>query len=322
VSSVSPPIDWTALVLAGGRGSRLGNDDKAAITIAGTSRLDHLIGALPDLVPVVVAGPECPTPRPVTFRREWPIHGGPVAGIASGLGAVRTPVTVLLAVDMPWAGGLAAQLIAEFESCDAAALVPVDGSGVWQPLCAVVRTEALRAALLELGNPDGRSLRDLILRLDVQERPLDELEVGWVDDVDTPDDLRKARSTPAPSDAAAPSTRTDEPTTEEQGTKAMTKTWINAVCAQLNLPPDVNVDVILDVARVAAHNVERPAAPVTTFLLGLAVAGGTDVNEAADKIQNLASTWPARQSSAPEPSPEPSGESSPTNNKDTDVPAP
>jgi hypothetical protein len=42
----------------------------------------------------------------------------------------------------------------------------------------------------------------------------------------------------------------------------MTKTWINAVCAQLDLPPDVDVDVdvILEVARVAAHNVERPAA--------------------------------------------------------------
>ena len=204
MSSVSPPLDWTALVLAGGRGSRLGSDDKAAITIAGTSTLDHLIGSLPDLVPVVVVGAERPTRRLVTFRREWPIHGGPVAGIASGLGAVRTPVTALLAVDMPWAGGLAAQLIAEFKSCDSAALVPVDGSGFRQPLCAVVRTEALRAALLELGDPYGRSLRDLLMLLDVRERPLDEAEMGWVDDIDTPDDLRKARSTPAPSIAAAP----------------------------------------------------------------------------------------------------------------------
>ena len=59
----------------------------------------------------------------------------------------------------------------------------------------------------------------------------------------------------------------------------MMNAWIDALCAELNLPADVNVDVILDVARVAAHNVERPAAPVTTFLLGRAVAGGMDVNE-------------------------------------------
>ncbi|MEP7035159.1 MAG: DUF6457 domain-containing protein [Actinomycetota bacterium] len=73
------------------------------------------------------------------------------------------------------------------------------------------------------------------------------------------------------------------------------QTWIDAVCAELNLPSDVNVDVILDVARVAAHNVERPAAPVTTFLLGMLVAGGTDLTEAAAKIQKLAETWPKSQ---------------------------
>jgi hypothetical protein len=71
----------------------------------------------------------------------------------------------------------------------------------------------------------------------------------------------------------------------------MMSTWINAVCAELNLPADVNVDVILDVARVTAHIVERPAAPITTFLLGSAVAGGMDVNEAAAKIQELAANW-------------------------------
>jgi len=289
-------MHWTALLLAGGRGSRLGNDDKAAITIGGTSVLDRLLSSLPDRVPVVVAGPERPTRRPVTFRQEWPIHGGPVAGIASGLQAVRTPVTALLAVDMPWAGRLVEHLITEFASCDAAALVPVDGSGFRQPLCAVVRTEALRDALRELGDPDGRSLRDLMSLIDVRERPLSGAELRWVDDIDTPDDLRKARSTPTQSRVAVTSSGTREPTfreatIHEQGDKLMMQTWFDAVCAELNLPADVNVDVILDVARVAAHRVERPAAPVTTFLLGLAVAGGMDVNEAAAKIQELAASW-------------------------------
>lgn len=72
----------------------------------------------------------------------------------------------------------------------------------------------------------------------------------------------------------------------------MMNTWVNAVSAELGLPADVDVDVILDVARVAAHSIERPAAPVTTFLLGVAVAGGMDVNEAAAKVQALAATWP------------------------------
>jgi hypothetical protein len=59
-------------------------------------------------------------------------------------------------------GGLARHLVAEFAACDGAALAPVDGSGFRQLLCAVVRTGALRAALGELGEPGGRSLRELM----------------------------------------------------------------------------------------------------------------------------------------------------------------
>jgi molybdopterin-guanine dinucleotide biosynthesis protein A len=271
-------------VLAGGRASRLGHDDKAAITIGGTSALDHLLSCLPEHVPVVVSGPQCPTQRPVTFRRERPIHGGPVAGIASGLEAVTTPVIALLAVDMPWAGPLVERLIGEFASVDAEALVPVDESGFRQPLCAVLRTESLREAVRRLGDPAGRSLRDLMSLIDVRERPLSEAEGGWVDDIDTPEDLRTARSTPARSRGPDPSP------------------WTKAVCAVLDLPADVEVDVmpdvmpdldlILDVARVSAHNVQPAAAPVSTFLLGAAVAGGMDIAEAAARIQALAATWP------------------------------
>jgi molybdopterin-guanine dinucleotide biosynthesis protein A len=282
MSALSPPIGWTALVLTGGRGSRLGHDDKAAITIGGTSALDHLLSALPGRVPVVVAGPTCHTGRPVTFRQERPRHAGPVAGIAAGLEAVSTPVTALLGVDMPWAGALVMRLINEFAACDAAALVPVDAWGFRQPLCAVVRTEAVRAALRRLGNPRGRSMRELMSFIDVHERPLDEAETRWVEDIDTPQDLRRMRSTTS-----------EWSTTYEDGAETMMTTWINAVCADLNLPADVNVDVVLDVARVTAHSVERPAAPVTAFLLGLAVAGGMDVGEAAARIQLLAASWPA-----------------------------
>ena len=106
----SPPPGWTALVLAGDVVLD-GQLDRAAITIGGASVFDRLLSSIPEGVPVVVAGPERPTLRPVTFRLEWPLHGGPVAGIASGLEAVSTPVTALLAVDMPWAGELLEHLI-------------------------------------------------------------------------------------------------------------------------------------------------------------------------------------------------------------------
>ena len=71
--------------------------------------------------------------------------------------------------------------------------------------------------------------------------------------------------------------------------------WIDEVCAELGITPgvDIDVDAILAVARDAAHNVERPAAPVSTYLLGIAAAAGVDVSEAAERIGELAKGWSA-----------------------------
>jgi hypothetical protein len=71
--------------------------------------------------------------------------------------------------------------------------------------------------------------------------------------------------------------------------------WIDAVRKELGILVDFNVNTILDLARDAAHGVERPAAPVTTFLLGYAVAQGADAEEAAAKIAKLASNWPSKE---------------------------
>ena len=71
----------------------------------------------------------------------------------------------------------------------------------------------------------------------------------------------------------------------------MNDDWIQAVCLELGISPPVNVAEILDVARDAAHNVERPAAPITTYLLGYAVAQGADPIQAAAKLSRLATGW-------------------------------
>jgi hypothetical protein len=54
--------------------------------------------------------------------------------------------------------------------------------------------------------------------------------------------------------------------------------WLAILLAEYGLPADsVDAALILDLARDAAHTVARPAAPITTFLAGLAAgrAGGS-----------------------------------------------
>jgi Domain of unknown function (DUF6457) len=58
--------------------------------------------------------------------------------------------------------------------------------------------------------------------------------------------------------------------------------WTDVVAGELGVRLDeADVRAIPDLARVAAHQVERPAAPVMAFLVGLAVGAGTPLAGAA-----------------------------------------
>ena len=66
--------------------------------------------------------------------------------------------------------------------------------------------------------------------------------------------------------------------------------WVDELRVALGVHDEIDVDEILDLARDAAHDVERRAAPITTFLVGLAAGRGegTDpVGDAVAKVQAL-----------------------------------
>ncbi|MFN2594092.1 MAG: DUF6457 domain-containing protein [Actinomycetota bacterium] len=68
--------------------------------------------------------------------------------------------------------------------------------------------------------------------------------------------------------------------------------WVDEVCALLGIDDPIDVDVPLDVAKDVAHLIERRAAPVTTFLIGLAAGRASDRAAAArtiaEQVQKLA----------------------------------
>ncbi|MGL5811636.1 MAG: DUF6457 domain-containing protein [Nocardioides sp.] len=71
--------------------------------------------------------------------------------------------------------------------------------------------------------------------------------------------------------------------------------WIDELCDVLDLETEVDEALILDLARTAAHNVERPAAPIATYLLGYAAgqsgANPDRVEALAGAVQTLAERW-------------------------------
>lgn len=68
--------------------------------------------------------------------------------------------------------------------------------------------------------------------------------------------------------------------------------WLHQLSSELGID-DVDLDTdaihtVLDLARDAAHQVDRPAAPLTTFLAGVAVGRGASLGSAAARATTLA----------------------------------
>ena len=180
MASSSPRLglDYAAIVLAGGRSSRLGGTDKAGLAHDGQRLVDGVLDAVRDARTRVVVG-DGPAPPGVLLTHETPRYAGPAAAVAAGLRALRdaaitSPWTVVLACDLPGVrDGIPVLLAAASRTEQAPGMGPRDGwclqdeSGRLQWLFAVVRTASLQRAVEALGDPADRSMGRLLGGLDL-----------------------------------------------------------------------------------------------------------------------------------------------------------
>ena len=84
--------------------------------------------------------------------------------------------------------------------------------------------------------------------------------------------------------------------------------WLQALSAELGID-DITFDndtvhTLLDLARDTAHEVERVAAPLSTFLVGVAVGRGETIGGASARATALAMDHESHDEAADEDSPE------------------
>ncbi len=302
---------FDAVVLAGGEGRRLGGVSKPDVIVAGRRMLDRVLDAVRHAHDVVVVGPASVVGPGVRSTLEDPPSGGPAAGIGAGLAALGAegdvPV-VVLACDAPLVGTALPTLLAALAThadADGATLVAADGHR--QPLAAVYRRPALRAALdarAADGGLHGCSMRRLLepMRLvDVADT------TGAARDGDTWDAVAELDvalggsgvvTTPEPNPGRPwadgedrGGSMSDASTKQPVGSELYQ--WVAELVEELGVDPDVvDVDAVLDLAREAASGVARPAVPLTAFLVGCAVGarggGRATFDEIAARVTDLA----------------------------------
>lgn len=282
--------EYAAVVIAGGRARRLGGADKPALTVGARSLLDRTLAACADAAQTVVVGPRRPTYRRVVWTREARPGSGPLAALDAGLREVTADVVLVLSADLPFLRPETVRGLVD--QCTA---IQDDGALVYdgrrdQPLLGAYRAESLRRELALLAAEHGR-LDNLPLRLLTAELTLHRIPQGTSPeapdavDCDTWQDIAAARAR-----------------IREHG--HVLDEWISAVKTELGVDLDVDTAALLDLARDAAHGVARPAAPLTTFLVGYAAAqqGGSpeQVAEAARKATALADRWAAEAAEDPD----------------------
>lgn len=178
---------FNAVVLAGGTAARLDGVDKASVEHGGRTLLCWALDAVVDAGEVVVVGDPVPTDRPVTFTREDPRHGGPVAALLTGRDALLRdrPWLAVLACDMPHLTTATFRRLREASTGrDGAVLVGPDGR---RQLAFVAKVAAVDAVRPDHEAQHGAALQPLLARLDLA----DVVSVGDEHrDVDTWADLR------------------------------------------------------------------------------------------------------------------------------------
>lgn len=218
-------MDFDAVILAGGRSSRLGGVPKARLVVDGLTLLERSLQAAGGAARIVVVGPDSGTLSPAVLGcREDPPFGGPAAAIAAGLTALagarsdsrRGPAafTLVLACDMPRVSDAVGPLLNAVadpagaedgpdQNPDGAVAVSVDGR--IQPLVGLYGTPALQRAVdnaAQRGALEGGSVFALLASLELRTVPV---PPGSTDDVDTWDDASAlGASNPGYNRAGAP----------------------------------------------------------------------------------------------------------------------
>jgi len=186
-----------AVVLAGGRSSRMGAD-KGTLDFCGVRMIDHVtrsLGALTDRVVVVARSRDQLGNVDAAVIEDDEPYAGPLCALVAGLRATGAERCVVVACDMPFLNAALLERLVALPGEHDDAAIPTTSAGP-EPLHAVYRDCAIEPMLSAVASGE-RSLRGALDRLQVrwmpetEWRPIDPEGRSFLN-VNTPEELEKA----------------------------------------------------------------------------------------------------------------------------------
>ena len=196
MSNKKPTDERSAIILAGGRSSRMGQA-KALLPFDGEPLITHIVRSLKDIfadvVVVLAPGQDVPV-LPVTFVRDEVAYQGPVSGIYHGLKAAKSDVSFVGSCDVPFLNRtLISYLCSQIRDHDV--VVPY-WEGRYHPLFAIYRKDVTSYLHAQLQRDE---LRPIFLFDKVRTRKIEEEEIRRFDpeglsflNMNTPEDYEAA----------------------------------------------------------------------------------------------------------------------------------
>lgn len=245
-------LNVQTIVIAGGKSSRMNYVDKLNLPLAGQTLLEI---AMANAVGKTFISTNLDRNfGEIKAVKDLVSDGGPAVGVWSCLQLVDAEYVLLIAADQPFISNYLSDLITKATSHHSGSWLKVDGE--LQPYASCVKSSLLYESL-----KDSQGVSDSMKKI------LDSLDLSQISvttkgvwDIDTWADYFYALG-------------------QVNEKSAMTEEWINTLSQQLDLSLDfLDKEEILDLTREVAHNIERKAAPLTTFLLGY-LAGKNDLSK-------------------------------------------
>ncbi|ASN40473.1 hypothetical protein CGQ24_16625 [Arthrobacter sp. 7749] len=210
-------MKYDAIIVAGGRGSRLGGVSKPLLEHHGETLLEHSLNAVRDAQSIAVVGAHAlaeavtrymdsaPDFQRVVITREYPSFAGPAAAVAAGRAALDdgpddedaqqlnqpSALTVVLASDLLDPGPVVQALLKATlnPAPGTEAWVPQDAAGVLQTLSCAILTDSLHRAISVASEPRGSlenaSMMRLLATVQMERLKLPDADFS---DIDTPGD--------------------------------------------------------------------------------------------------------------------------------------